>query len=218
MTTDLKRRLEPMPLAAITAAEKNPKKHADEQIGASIGRFGYVEPVVLDERTGRLVAGHGRIQALRRARDKGEPAPEGVEARDGEWLVPVMRGWASKTDAEAQAYLIASNRLTEAGGWEWGDLADMLKELEAQGSLQGVGYSDDELAKFYASIESEALLEPNESGEPNASTDVLKVRFGKWILPITAEVAERFESRLKSWIAKSGTTHGFVADLLGGAR
>lgn len=135
------RRLELMPLAAVTGAEKNPKKHAHEDIQKSIGRFGYVEPVVLDERTQRLVAGHGRVQALRAAKVKGEQPPQGVEVNDrGEWLVPVLRGWASRSDTEAQAYLVASNNLTTKGGWENAGLAELLREFEVQAALDGTGF------------------------------------------------------------------------------
>lgn len=135
------RRLELMPLAAITGADKNPKQHAHEDIGKSIGRFGYVEPVVLDERTNRLVAGHGRVQALRAAKIKGDTPPQGVEVNDkGEWLVPVLRGWESRSDAEASAYLVASNNLTTKGGWENSGLTELLRDLETQSALEGTGF------------------------------------------------------------------------------
>lgn len=139
------RRLELMPLNAITGAEKNPKRHANEDIGKSIGRFGYVEPCVLDERTNRLVAGHGRMQALRVAKKSGEKPPQGVEERDGEWFVPVLRGWASRSDTEAQAYLVASNHLTTKGGWENTGLLEMLQSLEKQAALDGTGYGPEDL-------------------------------------------------------------------------
>lgn len=135
------RRLEAMPLSALTGAAKNPKRHAHETIRSSIGRFGYVEPIVIDERTGRLVAGHGRMQALRASKVAGQSPPQGVEVSpDGEWLVPVLRGWASRSDTEAEAYLVASNNLTTVGGWDNAELADMLKGLEAQAALEGTGY------------------------------------------------------------------------------
>jgi ParB-like chromosome segregation protein Spo0J len=59
-----------------------------------MARYGVVEPPVLDERTGRLVAGHGRLEAFAEARAVGLDAPEGVRVNaKGEWLVPVIRGW-----------------------------------------------------------------------------------------------------------------------------
>jgi hypothetical protein len=109
-----------MALSALTPAQRNPKKHALPALRDSIGRFGYVEPIVLDERTGRLVAGHGRAKALSLMKAKGGKPPAGVAEKDGEWLVPVLRGWASRSDQEAEAYLLASNQLTVAGGWARG--------------------------------------------------------------------------------------------------
>ena len=39
-----------------------------DQLGGSISRFGYVEPIILDDRTGRMVAGHGRRETLLKMR------------------------------------------------------------------------------------------------------------------------------------------------------
>lgn len=143
------RRLEYVPLTELKAAKRNPKGHSDD-IGGSIERFGYVEPIVLDERTGRLVAGHGRLQALRVRQQKGEPPPEGVREKGTQWLVPVLRGWGSRSDTEAEAYLLASNQLTIAGGWEVDGLTDMLKDLSGAHGLDAVGFSEDELKRLLA--------------------------------------------------------------------
>lgn len=75
MAPTASRRLEYVPLDELKPAERNPKRHAGDAIQASIGKFGYVEPIVLDERTGRLVAGHGRLEALLAERDSGKPPP-----------------------------------------------------------------------------------------------------------------------------------------------
>lgn len=158
-------RLEYMPLASLQEATRNPKQHATKDLSTSIGRFGYVEPIVLDERTQRLVAGHGRRESLMAMKEAGQDAPSGIRtAKDGEWLVPVMRGWASRSDTEADAYLIASNRLTEAGGWDNGSLVEMLRELEAADALDGVG--------FDAKALSELL---DEAGPEEGNTDVDEV-------------------------------------------
>lgn len=144
-------RIEHVPLGKLQEAQRNPKQHSPD-IGVSIGRFGYVEPIVLDERTGRIVAGHGRKDALLKLKASGGKPPSGVTvARSGEWLVPVMRGWASKDDAEAEAYLIASNRLVEAGGWDEGELAQMLSGLSSSDALEGIGFSQMDIDALLAS-------------------------------------------------------------------
>jgi ParB-like chromosome segregation protein Spo0J len=54
-----------VPLDEIAEAHRNPKLHDRRGIRASVTRFGFVEPITIDERTGRLVAGHGRLEQLR---------------------------------------------------------------------------------------------------------------------------------------------------------
>ena len=52
--------------AALVPADYNPRKITDHQMSAlkrSLERWGFVEPVVLNERTGRIVGGHQRVAA-----------------------------------------------------------------------------------------------------------------------------------------------------------
>ncbi len=128
-------------------------------IGSSISRFGYVEPIILDERTGRIVAGHGRRETLLRMRAAGEAPPTGVRAHNGDWLVPVVRGWTSKSDKDAEAYLLASNRHVELGGWDDSELAALLQDVE----LEGTGFSQDDLTGLL-----DRLAEPTPlNGDPD---------------------------------------------------
>lgn len=87
----VERRIAYVPLDDITLARTNPKRHATGQVQGSIGRFGLAAPPVLDDRTGRLVAGHGRIEALRAMRDAGQNPPDGIRADGDMWLIPVYR-------------------------------------------------------------------------------------------------------------------------------
>ena len=131
-----------MPLDELEGADINPKGHDEQGIAASLRRFGYVESIVLDERTGKLVAGHGRLDQLRAAKEAGEDPPDGIVVTKGEWTVPVTRGWASKDDNEAKAYLVASNELTSRGGWaDQQGLADLLTQLQDGPGLDGVGFT-----------------------------------------------------------------------------
>lgn len=155
--TDAVRAVEYVPLDDVRPADVNPKGHDHGTLRASFDRFGFVEPIVRDDRTGRLVAGHGRLDQLRmaRARDAANP-PEGVTLDgDGTWLVPVNVGWSSRDDDEAAAYLIAANRLVELGGWDEQVLTDALTALGDAGDfkLVGTGYSmDDALAMLSARL------------------------------------------------------------------
>jgi DNA modification methylase len=177
------RRLELVPLDELERAPRNPKDHDAEGITASVKRFGYAEPVLIDERTGRLVAGHGRLDALAAMLGAGQAPPEGILERDGRWLVPVVRGWASRSDADAEAYLVASNRLTMAGGWDDQALGEVLADLAREpDGLVGVGYSDTEVAALLASLATDDV-----SDEEVTATDAVEpARFLPPEDPVTA--------------------------------
>lgn len=148
------RRMEYMPVEDLVPAPHNPKRHADDQIRGSMRRFGYTQPILVDERTGRMAAGHGRRDNLLALRDGGAAPPEGVVIDDqGRWCVPVIRGWASRNDDEAEEYVAADNRITEAGGWDEGAVADLLKRIDARGTWEGVGWTRDEALRFIRAVE-----------------------------------------------------------------
>ena len=140
--------VEYVPMSEVRGWPRNPKLHDLDALGASIDRFGFVQPLTRDDRTGQLVAGHGRLEALARRRAAGEPAPGRVQVRaDGEWLVPVLRGIAFETEREAEAYLVADNRMVELGGWDEAGLRSMLEAARVGGELNfaAIGFSDHEL-------------------------------------------------------------------------
>lgn len=151
MTETAPRRTEYLPLDHLQADPANPKSHSVETIDASIGRFGVIDQIVRDDRTGYIISGHGRHETLRRMRDRGENPPEGVRVdAGGHWLVPVVVGWASRTDAEARAALIALNRTTELGGWVDDSLLDLLDGLD---DYTGIGFSENDTDDLRARLE-----------------------------------------------------------------
>lgn len=149
------RRVEYLPLEDLVADPRNPKAHDEGTIDDSIGRFGMLDLIVRDERTGRIISGHGRSKALAAREARGESAPEGVKVdEEGRWLVPVVVGWASRTDTEAAAALIALNRTTELGGWVDDALLDLLDELDdVEDGLLGVGFGEDDIRALHAYLD-----------------------------------------------------------------
>jgi hypothetical protein len=140
-------------LADIAAAPRNPKQHAGKEIQGSLTRFGLAELPTIDERTNRLVAGHGRLDQLTAARNAGDPPPRYVRVdTDGEWLIPVSRGWSSDDDTAAAAYLVASNHLTTMGGWDRDELGPMLAGINTvdPALFAATGFTDAELAAMLA--------------------------------------------------------------------
>lgn len=161
--------LDYLPLDDLVPAEENPKNHDEDSLDDSIDEFGYVDPVILDERTGRLVAGHGRTEALQRRRARGEKPPPGVT---DDWRVPVVRGWASRDDQHAKRYLLGSNKITEAGGWT-DDLPAFLASLD---DLAGSGFTYEEVADLLAAqAEQVGALDPASEwvGMPDYASDQL---------------------------------------------
>lgn len=155
-----------MPLDELVPATHNPKKHRLDLLRSSMDRFGFAAPVLRDERTGRLVVGHGRAETLSVMREAGQTPPDGVQLdATGRWLVPVVRGWASRSDAEAEAYLLADNKHTELGGWDDAGLAEVLT------SLAGNDFDLAELAGWTPS-ELEDLLSAAELPAPEPTATV----------------------------------------------
>src|SRR4030042_1574559 len=137
----MERRLDYVAIDDIKIAPNNPKGHMIDNIRPSIDRFGYVAPMIVDERTGRLVAGHGRLESRRARWAAGEPAPGGVLVdADSRWLAPIVRGWSSRSDAEASAYLVLDNRQTELGGWDDRALASILDEIGDSDLIELTGW------------------------------------------------------------------------------
>lgn len=145
-------------LSDVRPAETNPKRHHLPGIIAALTEHGIIDPPGVDERTGRLVGGHGRVEALVEMKAAGDPIPNGIQLdEDGEWLLPVLRGWASHDDVRAQAALLSLNRLTEAGGWNERELAAMLEDLHAaDGALfDGLGWDDADLEVLFRHVDDE---------------------------------------------------------------
>jgi DNA modification methylase len=105
------------PIAELRPDARNPRLHAKKQIhqiAQSIEAFDFNVPVLIDGQS-QIVAGHGRVRAA-----------QGLGFRE----VPTIC-LDHLTDAQARAFLIADNRLTENSSWDEQLLAHQLKELAA---------------------------------------------------------------------------------------
>lgn len=147
----------------IMPAVRNPRSHPIEDIIGSIVELGFIEQPIVDERTGRLVAGHGRQEALLEMHLRGMDRPPQVRVDDdGMWLAPVQRGWASVDDLEADRAVVALNL---QGEWEESGLAAMLKDLSKTSTgLAGTGYTPPDLDKMLANL-APPKFEPTPAGD-----------------------------------------------------
>lgn len=138
-----------VPLSQVALWERNPKLHHLGDLAASIEHHGFKESPryepTLNDGTGGIVAGNGRIETLVALRNQRRPAPRGIVEQDGEWLVPVTFGVDAESQEAAEAYGIDANNLTMSGGdftpwdmarmWDRDAYAALLTELAQSDAL-----------------------------------------------------------------------------------
>lgn len=167
-------KIELIPVRDIRDAPRNAKRHNVGMLVESFERFGVVEPGVRNECTGLCVAGHGRKKAVVAYKEKHGIAPV-IRERDsdgsivetsleisGELCYPVITGIAFRSDSEAEAYLLASNAISEKGGYD----NDMLRKIviDHKENLSGTGFTDEDLETLIrASADQPNKAQPDDS-------------------------------------------------------
>ncbi|MGD8453638.1 MAG: ParB N-terminal domain-containing protein [Phycisphaerae bacterium] len=176
-------------IATIKPYESNPRINdaAVDAVAESIRRFGFRQPIVVDE-AGVIVCGHTRWKA---ALKLGLTAVPVHVARD-------------LTPEQIRAYRIADNKTAELATWNLDLLPIELAELQGAGiDWSLLGFDADELAKLLGGDVKPGLTDPDEIPEP---PDEPVTRPGDlWILG---------EHRL---LCGDATRAGDVARLLDGA-
>lgn len=119
-------------VAQLKAAEYNPRRDLQpedaeyKKLQRSIKEFGYIEPIIWNERTGNVVGGHQRLKVL---------LEEGAE--DIEAVV---------VDLDEKDEKILNVLLNKVKGrWDIGKLADLLQDLDDAGAMELTGFEDWEL-------------------------------------------------------------------------
>jgi ParB-like chromosome segregation protein Spo0J len=119
----------------------NARTHSDEQvdqIAASIREFGFTNNILIDE-NGTIIAGHGRVLALKKL---------------GETEVPYTI-IAGLTEAQRKALILADNKLALNAGWD-----EELLKIELQ-SLQDMDFDYSNLG-FDFEFDIEEISDNNE--------------------------------------------------------
>lgn len=174
----------------------NARTHSPEQISqiaSSIEEFGFTNPLIADEQG--VVAGHGRLLAVRQLLAAGRPirTPAGVALPEGHVPVIDCSGWS---EPKRRAYIIADNQLALNAGWD----AELLK-LEL-GELRGVdydlhvtGFSTDFLAELGF-----GAISDGHAGRPSGAGSLAE-RFG--IPPFSVLNAREgwWQARKSAWLA-----------------
>lgn len=139
-------RLHRLPDLTARVWDLNPRRYDVPAISESLGKFGYGDPILIDDASGQVVAGQGVLAALLTMSGSQMPAPERVPvADDGHWLVPCVH--FRLKDGESRPYSVATNRTQELGGWQDDLLLDILNEIKATDplGLLGTGFTDSDL-------------------------------------------------------------------------
>lgn len=123
--------VEAVDIGALKPWERNPRAHKEDidALVKSIQTFGWTNPILVQRETNRVIAGHGRLEAAKRA---------------GLTQVPVI--YLDLDDKKATAYTIADNKLAENSEWDIPQLKELLVELDSGDfDLTATGYNEAEL-------------------------------------------------------------------------
>jgi DNA modification methylase len=139
--------------AVLKPYARNARRHSKKQVGQiaeSIRRFGFTNPVLIDK-SGEIIAGHGRVQAAKQL---------------GLQQVPTIL-IDHLTDAERRAYIIADNKLALNAGWDQDLLA-----IELQGLID---IDFDVTLTGFSLAEVDMTLDAARQGDPDAPDDAANV-------------------------------------------
>jgi DNA modification methylase len=141
-------RIEHWPIERLIPYAHNARLHSEadlDQIAASIRKWGWTNPALVDE-AGVLIAGHLRVAAALRV---------------GVTTIPVIvaRGWSEE---EKRAYRLADNQLPARATWDPDLLRVELQELRfADFDLGLIGFEPDQLETILAGLGSSGLTDPD---------------------------------------------------------
>lgn len=145
-----------VPLASLQLDPNNARLHPDDSIDAlckSLDQFGQPEPLVVQASRHRVIAGNGRLTAMRKLG----------------WSECAIRlvDW---DDRKAQAYALAANRTAELSSWDVDRLASQLSDLRVDFDMDAIGFdpaSMDDLRALVALKFADAVLDTDALEEPD---------------------------------------------------
>jgi ParB-like chromosome segregation protein Spo0J len=163
-------RVQAIPLNSLVFDPKNPRSHNQrnlDAIQASLNRHGQVEPLLVQRSTQMVIAGNGRLEAMK--------------SMAWEFAQCVL---LDVNDQQARELSIALNRTGELAGWNEAVLAEHLSALaslpDTGVDIEALGFTGDEMQglldgydQAIADISQDAQEEANEEPEPDPKEEVL---------------------------------------------
>lgn len=143
----LSMRTEMRPISEVNRYWRNPRRKQNiEKLAASLRRYGWRQPIVIDG-DGTIIVGDTRYLAAQANNESHVPV----------WVA------ADLTDAETHAYRIADNRLADEAEWDDALIADELRLLQQLGVDEleaATGFDEKELASYLeVAADSDHVLE-----------------------------------------------------------
>ena len=145
-----------VPLATLLLDPANVRLHDERNLGAikgSLSIFGQVEPLVVQASTGRLIAGHGRVAAMR---ELGWTESDIVEV--------------DLNDTQAATLAITLNRSGELATWDLPALGKILDNLKDEFPLEDLGFDQKAIDELLAGIGEAEVVEDEVPAPPDAAT------------------------------------------------
>ena len=155
-------------IADLKPHPKNPRVHPDsalDELMKSIGKYGFTNPV-LASKDGIILAGHARCKAAKKA---------GLDE------VPVI--FLDLDGADADAYLIADNKIQEETSWEKESLAELIKDLQAiDFDVSFTGFDAPEIDMLFSQVHDKDIKEDDFDVEKALKEDPISKQGDLWLL------------------------------------
>jgi len=190
------------PIAELVPYARNARTHSAaqvKQIGKAMKRFGWTNPVLIDEHGG-LIAGHGRILAA-----------ESLGLTDAIPTITI----AGLSDDEKKALVLADNRIALNAGWDNDMLLMELGDIIESGiELDEMGFNQAELDALLGDKNTD-LMDPTDGEGQTQGESQAMLSWGKTKVPLTAEEIAMLERAYADHTAIQGVSYGFVRTLMG---
>jgi DNA modification methylase len=157
-----------VPIDSLVPDPANARQHGDENLDAivaSLRRFGQAEPLIVQKGTNRVIAGNGRLVAMRKL---------GWPEADVAFL--------DINSLDATALGIALNRTAELASWNSDTLAKLLQELRTENSLDGVGFDTGQIDELLAELADANQGDCDEDAPPEPLDAAISATGDIWVL------------------------------------
>tara|TARA_Y100000401_G_scaffold66066_1_gene52731 strand:- start:12002 stop:12625 length:624 start_codon:yes stop_codon:yes gene_type:complete len=122
-------KIENVKIDDLVELKENPRKHSEEtieKIEKSMGKFGFVSPIIAIKKTKEIIAGHGRLKSAKKMNMK---------------KVPVV--YIDMDRKAGLEYAIADNKLNQNSEWDFMKLNDLFSDEDLE--LDVTGFDDREI-------------------------------------------------------------------------